>query len=185
MYNPIKTIKTNTIGTINMLGLAKRVKAKFLLASTSEVYGGKYREQGQSFPSLLVTRLCSTLAEFNSTTSWSILGRKFTLKFIWDIRIKMSGVIKLVRVPICLIETRVHSSSDALLWQRVKRWLIGQCTGLWTLMFNRASPPVAFSIDTPWESLNQKGLVNFCTPPILFRKQNTVQITVQPFSLNP
>lgn len=41
MYNPIKTIKTNTIGTINMLGLAKRVKAKVLLASTSEVYGGK------------------------------------------------------------------------------------------------------------------------------------------------
>ncbi|ESO06973.1 hypothetical protein HELRODRAFT_191267 [Helobdella robusta] len=39
MYNPIKTIKTNTLGTINMLGLAKRVKAKLLLASTSEVYG--------------------------------------------------------------------------------------------------------------------------------------------------
>jgi len=39
MYNPIKTIKTNTIGTINMLGLAKRVRAKLLMASTSEVYG--------------------------------------------------------------------------------------------------------------------------------------------------
>ncbi|KAK2145251.1 hypothetical protein LSH36_692g01011 [Paralvinella palmiformis] len=39
MYNPIKTIKTNTIGTINMLGLAKRVKARFLMASTSEIYG--------------------------------------------------------------------------------------------------------------------------------------------------
>ncbi|KAK7090324.1 UDP-glucuronic acid decarboxylase 1-like [Littorina saxatilis] len=39
MYNPIKTIKTNTLGTINMLGLAKRVRAKMLLASTSEVYG--------------------------------------------------------------------------------------------------------------------------------------------------
>ncbi len=37
--NPIKTIKTNVLGTINMLGLAKRVKARFLLASTSEVYG--------------------------------------------------------------------------------------------------------------------------------------------------
>lgn len=37
--NPIKTIKTNVIGTTNMLGLAKRVGAKFLLASTSEVYG--------------------------------------------------------------------------------------------------------------------------------------------------
>lgn len=39
MYNPVKTIKTNTLGTINMLGLARRVKAKVLLASTSEVYG--------------------------------------------------------------------------------------------------------------------------------------------------
>jgi UDP-glucuronate decarboxylase len=38
-YNPVKTIKTNVIGTINMLGLAKRVKARFLLASTSEIYG--------------------------------------------------------------------------------------------------------------------------------------------------
>ena len=39
MFNPVKTIKTNTQGTINMLGLAKRVKAKILIASTSEVYG--------------------------------------------------------------------------------------------------------------------------------------------------
>lgn len=38
-YNPVKTIKTNVIGTLNMLGLAKRVNARFLLASTSEVYG--------------------------------------------------------------------------------------------------------------------------------------------------
>lgn len=38
-YNPVKTIKTNVIGTYNMLGLAKRVRACFLLASTSEVYG--------------------------------------------------------------------------------------------------------------------------------------------------
>ncbi|NOQ97331.1 MAG: NAD-dependent epimerase/dehydratase family protein [Calditrichae bacterium] len=38
-YNPVKTIKTNVMGTINMLGLAKRVKARVLLASTSEVYG--------------------------------------------------------------------------------------------------------------------------------------------------
>ncbi len=37
--NPVKTIKTNVMGTINMLGLAKRVKARILLASTSEVYG--------------------------------------------------------------------------------------------------------------------------------------------------
>jgi len=38
-YNPVKTIKTNVMGTLNMLGLAKRVQARFLLASTSEVYG--------------------------------------------------------------------------------------------------------------------------------------------------
>uniref|UniRef100_A0A2P2I9U1 UDP-glucuronic acid decarboxylase 1 n=1 Tax=Hirondellea gigas TaxID=1518452 RepID=A0A2P2I9U1_9CRUS len=39
MFNPVKTIKTNTIGTINVLGLAKRVGARVLIASTSEVYG--------------------------------------------------------------------------------------------------------------------------------------------------
>lgn len=39
MQNPVKTIKTNTIGTINMLGLARRLKVPILLASTSEVYG--------------------------------------------------------------------------------------------------------------------------------------------------
>lgn len=38
-YNPIKTVKTNVMGTINMLGLAKRVRARILQASTSEVYG--------------------------------------------------------------------------------------------------------------------------------------------------
>ncbi|XP_027116443.1 UDP-glucuronic acid decarboxylase 2 [Coffea arabica] len=38
-YNPVKTIKTNVMGTLNMLGLAKRINARFLLTSTSEVYG--------------------------------------------------------------------------------------------------------------------------------------------------
>jgi len=38
-YNPVKTIKTSVMGTINMLGLAKRVKARILQASTSEIYG--------------------------------------------------------------------------------------------------------------------------------------------------
>lgn len=38
-YNPVKTIKTNVMGTYHMLGLAKRVRARILLASTSEVYG--------------------------------------------------------------------------------------------------------------------------------------------------
>jgi UDP-glucuronate decarboxylase len=38
-YNPVKTVKTNVMGAINMLGMAKRVKARILQASTSEVYG--------------------------------------------------------------------------------------------------------------------------------------------------
>ena len=38
-YNPVKTIKTSILGAINMLGLAKRVKARILQASTSEIYG--------------------------------------------------------------------------------------------------------------------------------------------------
>jgi UDP-glucuronate decarboxylase len=38
-YNPVKTIKTSFLGTLNMLGLAKRLKARILIASTSEVYG--------------------------------------------------------------------------------------------------------------------------------------------------
>lgn len=38
-YNPIKTVKTSVMGAINMLGLAKRIRAKILQASTSEVYG--------------------------------------------------------------------------------------------------------------------------------------------------
>lgn len=38
-FNPVKTVKTNVMGTINMLGMAKRVKCRLLQASTSEVYG--------------------------------------------------------------------------------------------------------------------------------------------------
>jgi len=49
-YNPVKTIKTSTMGTINMLGLAKRVKARTLLTSTSEVYGDpKEHPQKESY----------------------------------------------------------------------------------------------------------------------------------------
>ena len=49
-YNPVKTIKTNVLGTHNMLGLAKRTKARFLLASTSEVYGDpKVHPQTESY----------------------------------------------------------------------------------------------------------------------------------------
>lgn len=49
-YNPIKTVKTSVMGAINMLGLAKRIKAKILQASTSEVYGDpKEHPQKESY----------------------------------------------------------------------------------------------------------------------------------------
>lgn len=49
-YNAIKTIKTNVLGTMNMLGLAKRVRARILQASTSEVYGDpKEHPQKESY----------------------------------------------------------------------------------------------------------------------------------------
>lgn len=49
-YNPVKTIKTNVLGALHMLGLAKRVKARILQASTSEVYGDpKVHPQPESY----------------------------------------------------------------------------------------------------------------------------------------
>ncbi len=49
-YNPIKTVKTSVMGAVNMLGLAKRIKAKILQASTSEVYGDpKIHPQPESY----------------------------------------------------------------------------------------------------------------------------------------
>ena len=49
-YNPVKTIKTSTMGTLNMLGLAKRVRARILLTSTSEIYGDpKVHPQPESY----------------------------------------------------------------------------------------------------------------------------------------
>lgn len=49
-YNPIKTVKTSVMGAINCLGLAKRVKARILQASTSEVYGDpKLHPQPESY----------------------------------------------------------------------------------------------------------------------------------------
>ena len=49
-YNPIKTIKTSVLGAINVLGLAKRVKARVLQASTSEVYGDPHvHPQSESY----------------------------------------------------------------------------------------------------------------------------------------
>ncbi len=48
--NAIKTVKTNVMGTINMLGLAKRIKARILLASSSEIYGdAKIHPQPESY----------------------------------------------------------------------------------------------------------------------------------------
>eukprot|EP00906_Rhabdomonas_costata_P008062 RCo011515 len=49
-HNPVKTIKTSALGTLNMLGLARRVKARMLLASTSEVYGDpQVSPQGEDY----------------------------------------------------------------------------------------------------------------------------------------
>ena len=49
-YNPVKTVKTNVMGTINMLGMAKRVRARILQASTSEIYGDpKVQPQKESY----------------------------------------------------------------------------------------------------------------------------------------
>ena len=49
-YNPIKTIKTSVMGAINTLGMAKRLRAKILQASTSEVYGDpEVHPQGESY----------------------------------------------------------------------------------------------------------------------------------------
>lgn len=48
--NPIKTVKTNVMGTINLLGLAKRIKARILLSSSSEVYGdAKIHPQAEDY----------------------------------------------------------------------------------------------------------------------------------------
>jgi nucleoside-diphosphate-sugar epimerase len=65
-YNPIKTIKTSFIGTMNMLGLAKRTRARFLLTSTSEARS----------PALLQPRLAGCgQAEMSSLLLWQSLAR--------------------------------------------------------------------------------------------------------------
>lgn len=49
-YNPVKTVKTNVVGTLNLLGLAKRLRARILQASTSEVYGNpSVHPQGEDY----------------------------------------------------------------------------------------------------------------------------------------
>ena len=59
-YNPVKTIKTSVMGTINMLGLAKRVRARILLTSTSEVYGDpEEHPQTESYWGTLIRSACA------------------------------------------------------------------------------------------------------------------------------
>lgn len=68
-YNPVKTIKTSTMGTINMLGLAKRVKAKILLTSTSEIYGDpEVHPQPESYWGNVNTSKCSAKLCFHPFT---------------------------------------------------------------------------------------------------------------------
>jgi UDP-glucuronate decarboxylase len=55
-FNPVMTAKTSFLGTYNMLGLARRTKARLLLASTSEVYGDpKVHPQQESYRSSVIT----------------------------------------------------------------------------------------------------------------------------------
>ena len=76
MYNPVKTIKTNTVGAVNALGLAKRVNAKILIASTSEVYGDP--EVSDSFQILKKYTKPKNLTLIfwilGTSTKWDILG---------------------------------------------------------------------------------------------------------------
>ena len=53
-YNAIKTIKTNIIGTINALGIAKRTGARILLTSTSEIYGDPTSPQKKNTGAMLI-----------------------------------------------------------------------------------------------------------------------------------
>ena len=62
-YNPIKTIKTSVMGAIHMLGLAKRVKARILHASTSEVYGKGLRTPFAEDDDVVATRAPSERRE--------------------------------------------------------------------------------------------------------------------------
>ncbi len=86
-FNPIKTSKTSFIGTYNMLGLARRVKAKFLLASTSEIYGDpNVMPQPESYNGNVNTtglRSCYTEGKRISETLCSDYNRMHNL----DIRI--------------------------------------------------------------------------------------------------
>ncbi|KAF2298398.1 hypothetical protein GH714_023454 [Hevea brasiliensis] len=66
-HNPVKTIKTNVVGTLNMLGLAKRVGARFLLTSTSEVYGDPLQHpQVETYWATSIQSLVNKLVQVSS-----------------------------------------------------------------------------------------------------------------------
>jgi len=71
-YNPVKTVKTSVMGMINMLGLAKRVRARILQASTSEVYGDRWYIRSLKSIGATSIRLACGLA----TTKESVLPRR-------------------------------------------------------------------------------------------------------------
>ena len=70
-YNPIKTTKTSVLGAMNMLGLAKRVHARILQASTSEVYGDpEVNPQPESYRGCVNTIGISLTAASISVSFW-------------------------------------------------------------------------------------------------------------------
>ena len=71
-FNPIKTAKTSFLGTYNMLGLARRLGARLLFASTSEVYGDpEVHPQPESY------RGCVNTIGVAATTRASVLQKPF------------------------------------------------------------------------------------------------------------
>ena len=61
-HNPVKTIKTSVMGAINMLGMAKRVHARILQASTSEIYGDPFDTQTDIFWAMIGSVVASCVA---------------------------------------------------------------------------------------------------------------------------
>lgn len=65
--------KTNVVGTLNMLGLAKRVGARFLLTSTSEVYGDPLEHPQKGLSVLFISAIC-VLLELNTLISGRLIS---------------------------------------------------------------------------------------------------------------
>jgi len=89
-YNPVKTAKTSFLGTYNMLGLARRVKARFLLASTSEIYGDPevhpQRESYKGAVSIDGPRACYDE------------GKRCAETIFWDYRRQHNVDVKVIRI---------------------------------------------------------------------------------------